>query len=279
METKFLSDGRKVAVVGSLNSVEFIVQEIFVTKEGDEIPSGERFTTKSLHDAPVESYAKREAGKIEQNLQKLKADEEKIKAEIRKLEDKRKMNQQIVDCIRNLTKSFENFDVQYMADVLTGNIKYAIQINEWGVNEPIEFEEAIAYKDRGRFESLKLLSVFGRSNGELSYKISEYYDGSGSRREYIFARDKTELKGIYEEIYRNLQVLYSGSERTVKEVLSVNSMKILIKYGVEIPLEIKEAIVSREISQKEETKNKTDINYAREKINYENEIKELKNLL
>ena len=56
METKFLSDGRKVVVVGALNNQETIVQEVFVTQQGDEIPGGERFVVKSLHDQPVESW-------------------------------------------------------------------------------------------------------------------------------------------------------------------------------------------------------------------------------
>lgn len=47
METKFLSDGRKVVVVGALNNQETIVQEVFVTQQGDEIPGGERFVVKS----------------------------------------------------------------------------------------------------------------------------------------------------------------------------------------------------------------------------------------
>ena len=55
---KYMSDGRKVVVIGQLNTVESIVQEIFVTEQGDEIPSGERFTTKDLHDTPEQNYEK-----------------------------------------------------------------------------------------------------------------------------------------------------------------------------------------------------------------------------
>ena len=39
METKYLSDGRKVVVIGQLNNVESIVQEIFVSDGGDQIPT------------------------------------------------------------------------------------------------------------------------------------------------------------------------------------------------------------------------------------------------
>ena len=37
-EIKFTTVGKKVVVIGDLNQTDKIVQEIFVTKEGDEIP-------------------------------------------------------------------------------------------------------------------------------------------------------------------------------------------------------------------------------------------------
>ncbi|MBY5984414.1 hypothetical protein KUW18_09965 [Halomonas sp. DP5Y7-2] len=40
METKFLSDGREVAIVGCLNNQEVIEQGIFINEQGDEIPNG-----------------------------------------------------------------------------------------------------------------------------------------------------------------------------------------------------------------------------------------------
>lgn len=38
---KYLADGRKVVVIGKINQTEHIVQEIFVTDSGDELPSGD----------------------------------------------------------------------------------------------------------------------------------------------------------------------------------------------------------------------------------------------
>ena len=54
-DIKYTNDGKKVLIVGKLNSQETIVQEIFVSA-GQEIPSGENFVVKSLHDAPAESW-------------------------------------------------------------------------------------------------------------------------------------------------------------------------------------------------------------------------------
>jgi hypothetical protein len=49
---KYTSDGKKVVIIGNLNSQEKIVQEIFIIN-GQEVPSGENFVVKSLHDFPA----------------------------------------------------------------------------------------------------------------------------------------------------------------------------------------------------------------------------------
>lgn len=67
---KYTTDGRKVVVIGDLNQTEKIVQEIFVTKDGDEIPSGERFVVKSLLDAPAKSWKEQELIKLEARFEK-----------------------------------------------------------------------------------------------------------------------------------------------------------------------------------------------------------------
>lgn len=72
-----MSDGRKVVVIGQLNTVESIVQEIFVTEQGDEIPNWSTLhNKKDLHDKPVISYKKKEEIKLEETLAKLKAKQE-----------------------------------------------------------------------------------------------------------------------------------------------------------------------------------------------------------
>lgn len=48
-EIKYTTCGKKVVVIGDLNQTEKIVQEIFVTNDGAEIPSGERFVYESLY--------------------------------------------------------------------------------------------------------------------------------------------------------------------------------------------------------------------------------------
>jgi hypothetical protein len=68
-EIKYTTDGKKVIVVGNLNSQEKIVQEIFIV-DGNEIPSGENFVTKSLHDFPAISWKESELIKLESRYEK-----------------------------------------------------------------------------------------------------------------------------------------------------------------------------------------------------------------
>ena len=68
-EYKYTTDGKKVIVVGNLNSQEKIVQEIFIVN-GNEIPSGENFVAKSLHDAPAVSWKETELQKLESRYEK-----------------------------------------------------------------------------------------------------------------------------------------------------------------------------------------------------------------
>jgi hypothetical protein len=81
---KFTSDGKKVAIVGKLNSQETIVQEIFVQGES-EIPSGEHFVVKSLHDTPAVSWKESELKKLEERY---RTDKEKFESEIKDAEKK-----------------------------------------------------------------------------------------------------------------------------------------------------------------------------------------------
>jgi len=54
MQTKYTNDGKKVGIVGKLNAEQTIVQEIFITESGQEIPSGENFVVTMDRVAQIE---------------------------------------------------------------------------------------------------------------------------------------------------------------------------------------------------------------------------------
>ena len=68
---KYTDDGRKVVVIAPLNAKETIVQEVFVSS-GQEIPSGENFVVKNLHDSPVVSWKEKNLAELEQRYERRK---------------------------------------------------------------------------------------------------------------------------------------------------------------------------------------------------------------
>ncbi len=188
MSIKYLSDGRKVIVIGQLNNVETIVQEIFVSTAGDEIPSGERFVVKSLHDAPVESWKARQEKELDLKLKKIEAEIEQSSREYKETNNKLKSIKELLSKSKNLEASFTSEHVERVAAFMTGQIEYLV-IEGYRITPPVKMIDNIIqwnthYGERS-FKELKLISVLGRSNNQLDYQIHRYYDGSGGS-EYVY---------------------------------------------------------------------------------------------
>lgn len=201
METKFLSDGRKVVVCGKINQTEYIVQEIFVTKDGSEIPSGENFTAKSLHDVPVESWKQKEEKRIEALLDSRKKELDKIDKEIRDAKERRVCAAEWIKRNNFVKDNLPDFDWEYFADVISGNMAYAVNVG-WGITiedfskETERFEHSYGTK---KFDGIKAISLAYRydkdtSNKKYTFCVNEYYDGSGNWRDYVFFRNLKELQ-------------------------------------------------------------------------------------
>ena len=103
---KYTTDGKKVVVIGDLNQTEKIVQEVFVTKDGCEIPSGERFVVKSLLDKPAISWKEKTLNDLEL---KYKSQKEYWDKEISKLDsEKRLVSKQLKQVIQNIKGTLNN---------------------------------------------------------------------------------------------------------------------------------------------------------------------------
>ncbi len=91
--------------------------------------------------------------------------------------------------------------------------------------------------DRYRDE-FKLLSLFGRSDGNLEWKLNEYYDGSGNWTKVIpFTTEEERRAGIlkmFEERFEN----WKKSEN--KPYASVSCVESATKHGVPVPDEIRQ---------------------------------------
>lgn len=190
---KYTTDGRKVVVIGSLNSQEKIVQEVFIVGDA-EVPSGENFTVKALHDAPAVSWKEKSIKEWDAAYERAsKLHDERLK----KLHDMHRDVEERMNYVGKVLKnvSRETFDTLIL--LLTDRAKWVViggycpRIIEW------KHERCQYGKDR-----LRLLSLFGLDDGTFSFRRSAYSDGSdsGSGDEFFVFATHDEAKKKWLEV-------------------------------------------------------------------------------
>ena len=178
MEYKYTNNGKKVIVIGSLNSKETIVQEIYISGES-EIPSGEHFTVKSLHDEPMKSWkeVKYEATEKLYNIERIK-----YQQYIEQLKQNYIKESSILSGLLKSNKLYQkhiNSDIFKTLDqFLSGEITQLLKIDYNSYNI-INFKDALNSNRKYDSEYLKLITLFGKDDGTFNWRISQYSDGSG----------------------------------------------------------------------------------------------------
>lgn len=221
---KFTADGRKVAIVGALNAKETIVQEIFMT-DGTEFPAGEHFVVKTLLDAPAETYKVKEEKRVLDAVKKLEGERDRLSAEVASFRFKAAAATARIKWIEGISETevievFENLKSmlcgEYTHVVFPGNV----EIKEWDHNL---FSRNDDYC-RNRFESLRLMSLFGNWNGrlKLNWKVNSYQDGSGPGTDII------PCKSLEEAIEKAKEIIYA------KKDLSNTDYMFCLKYGIPV---------------------------------------------
>lgn len=236
MTTKFTTDGRKVVIVGNLNSQEIIVQEVFVSANGAEIPSGENFVVKSLHDEPVKSW------KIK-NVEDEEKDVSSRMAEVNHTKEAIKHEQKRLNAIFSALKKYKTEDQFYpaidtIAQFMTGGITHLVE-TEWNCRI-LDFSKAISpgVHDSG---DLKLVSLFGGSNGDVTWRLHTYSDHSGGSKTVVPATSYAHAVSIVSD-YVN-----------AKEKVSSYDVKAAKDYGFEIDADKLKRFLDEEIAQKEKS--------------------------
>ena len=155
MQTKYTNDGKKVAIVGKLNADQTIVQEIFITESGQEIPSGENFVVTSLHDQPVKkwsTYYENECKKME------KLYESQLKSIENNYRSARKKAEYLYESAKTIQALSNGFDkaMQQVANLFDPK-------NEWFVYKKYGDLYVVPYAEYIASESL-WISIWNSSN-------------------------------------------------------------------------------------------------------------------
>lgn len=229
-DNKYLNDGRKVAVIGQINNQETIVQEIFVTDSGDEIPSGERFVVKSLHDEPVQSYKDRKLKELDKRIADYKKSIKKIENEFSRMRRKMEVNKDILKSSEKLQSLMPDQELERLTMFMSGSVEYVV-IHGYKIKPPVKFEEAMAQRyDMGsskRYEGIKLLSLLGESDGNLSYRLNMYRDGSGGWHTIMPFKSYQEAVDYVAEL---------AGEKIYNDKLSEEEYQTCLDIGIEFSL-------------------------------------------
>jgi len=221
---KYTKDGKKVVVIGDLNQTDKIVQEVFVTKDGDEIPQGERFVERNLLDEPAKSWKESELEKLEAKYER---DRKEWNSKIDKLNQEKRLAYDSLSArvkwLRNMSKEPRQEElktvINQIADFLDGSNKYVFisDYSDWRL-ESFDKESIDSLLDsydggygRRRFNEMRLLSLYGRSDGSLVYKINTYSDGSGSDKDVEFFKSKEDAMMYLQNRFDSLKEYSSYS--------------------------------------------------------------------
>ncbi len=273
METKFLSDGRKVAIVGQLNNQETIVQEIFVTEQGDEIPSGERFVVKSLHDTPVETYLSRQKKAEEAATQKAKENREKIEREIKETRNRLSFYRDMLAAVKVFSDHINEQDFSHFINVMTGNVNYAVQ-DGYNVPEIKSIPDCMSQTDSWygdkKYEGIRMLSVLGKSNGDISYNLNRYSDGSGNNTSVHFFQ-------TYGDAQRYVKSI--ALAKLEKSYLGIEDLSKCKECGITFNQDEIAIIKERLISSNKVSLQNAEKDFATRKGNIEAELSKINSLL
>lgn len=271
MEIKYTTDGKKVVVLGSLNSDTKIVQEIFIVN-GQEIPSGENFTAKGLHDQPAKSWKQKA---IEDWDKRYEEKKKEFDENVKKLNGERNAVTTALDYYKNLNKSFSEGN-QQLNDVfertrklLSGEYKYFIKMYGYSTitEDIIKDFDFHNFADDDGFERLKLISLFGNSRGDIGWRIHQYYDHSGSSYETHFFETKEEaITFCIKECQKRAEQIGRYEQHTAKFLLEHGVS--LVKEYVDKFVEFENANVEYFEKSKDEAhgkleKQKKDLEFAK----------------
>lgn len=237
---KYTTDGRKVVIIGDLNQTEKIVQEIFVTEDGAEIPSGERFVVKSLLDTPAKSWKEKNISDLEARYDRVKEHWEKRIKDINKEKElvykslslrvkwlkqvaKQPHPESLKKVIETLTMFLSNTDMWvFYADYSKWHLEKYDQEGFSRIHDYVDYDYSTP-----KLEYMKLVSLFGKTNGDFEFRINKYYDGSGSYNKVEYFKSKEDALIYMQNRFDNIDAYKEHHLDIAKKFdLKVNDSKL-----------------------------------------------------
>lgn len=221
---KYLESGQEVRVIEKVGN-RWLVEPILHCDEFNEPFMGNEFIADKVFDtAPVEKYC----------------------AEIDSLNNKIKENRKILGEIASemhnskkeldgLFKELEKIPaLKNLKSVLDGDFKYFANVDDYQ-GPSIKESLTLLDSDDSRFDAnQKLLTLYGKTKGDLSWKLNQYSDGSGHSNKTVMPC-KTHEEAMKFIKDRCLEYVNDVANRGFKPWAAVGKAKWLTDNGFDLP--------------------------------------------
>lgn len=180
MTTKYLKDKLKVKVLMEIADKKQAVVEHSSGKT-------ELVRLADLYDSPPLSARELELESVQSKVEKAKQELEDIKDKIIQSKSDLKFERKIKVGVERIARYLEEDDLSHVVNFLSGKYRWAARPSaSYSVYEPMPLSKFTCDNE------VRLFSVFGKENGQLSIKANQYSDGSGGYTEYAFFETEEE---------------------------------------------------------------------------------------
>jgi hypothetical protein len=275
-------NGKEAKYIQELpNGKHLVTVEYFTVDDfGDEICAGTdtQIWDRVFDSPPITRYAEELNDYIEtiktkqQTVRELLDKESELRGSISNIEKEIKTRQEAI----KKHKGLENLHL-FIEGKITKFL--VIKNHKWEVKD---FDETLAINDRFDKGKIRLLSLFGDSKGDLEWRLSQYYDGSGSYTMAIPCVSESDAREKAIEYFKKELDAHAHSGGAYIDLTLIDESQ---KLGLEIPDELlikyknKKMIVLKRIIddyKKNIESNKNSIlSYESNILNIQNELNEL----
>ena len=226
MEIKYLKNGQEVEVVSQFDG-GFVVNPIY-ERDGEPF-AGDPKVVKAVFDSPPMERINKDVAEMQSKKEDLAKQLDELRTEIRAATGER---QKLLESIKQVPA------LKRIDDFICGRFTHIVKesYGEYSIVavNSAEFKTA----DRSYDREYKLLTLFGRTKGDLAFRINQYSDGSGHSCECWLCFSEQEAKDLIVEKIGN----------RLKETHWFESYeKSLTKYGLPISQVITDTIRSRRL--------------------------------
>lgn len=184
---KYTTDGDKVLVVDYVNDKQAIVRKILVTGAGSEVADEQKFVVErtKLCDSPVETWKEKRLRESEQNYkERIDGLERECKEAKKRLKEATTKARLRANELFAFAKNANEEKLRTLKMFLAGEITHVFVASPFtpqivNADDDKMFMIDSSFSGRREFEALKLISLFGKSNGDIGYWLHQYSDGSG----------------------------------------------------------------------------------------------------